>query len=93
MLQNHAGRPVTGWRLMGDWISSIACSRMSLPSVPQISSKSMSNLGVIFSPTNCSAMSIAFFFPSPGMASSTSRSRLTAEMRTCGRGVRVLSAA
>ena len=38
MLQNQTGRFEIGWRLTGGCASSIACKRMSRPSVPQIMS-------------------------------------------------------
>eukprot|EP00962_Isochrysis_galbana_P041240 scaffold15093_cov114-Isochrysis_galbana.AAC.4 len=44
-LQNQTGRPVSGWRLIGDWAFCTACSRIGRPSAPQSISRSMSNFG------------------------------------------------
>ena len=67
-LQNHAGRPVAGWRLTGDCAFCTACSRIARPSVPQSISRSMSNFGATPSATICSSLRIAASFCGGGEA-------------------------
>lgn len=84
-LQNQTGRPVSGWRLIGDWAFCTACSRIGRPSAPQSISRSMSNFGATAPSTSSPSLVMASRRCASGSDCRKLKSRLETEMRTCDR--------